>query len=112
MAHDSDTMSVLKRYVAAVETGDEQAIRDRFAEEKPLHGDPASSTTFRATGVRPFPIGKSFVPRLWGGDFGEYTDFAGTRVPSCGEAWWQLPEGRFVSGVDASRRSSSSERRS
>jgi hypothetical protein len=112
MTEATESKSVLRRHAAAVETGDEQEIRDRFAEEIPPHRDPASSTTFRATGVRPFPIGKSFVPRLWGGDFGEYTDFAGTRVPSCGEAWWQLPEGRFVSGVDASRRSSSSERRS
>jgi hypothetical protein len=23
-------------------------------------------------------------------------DFGGTRVPSFGEAWWELPEGRFV----------------
>jgi hypothetical protein len=50
----------------------------------------------RATGVRPFPVGKTFVSRRWGGDFGEYTDFAGLRVPSFGEAWWELPEGRFV----------------
>jgi hypothetical protein len=50
----------------------------------------------RATGLRPFPIGKTFVPRRWGGDFGEYTDFAGTRIPSFGEAWWELPEGRFA----------------
>jgi uncharacterized protein DUF6544 len=50
----------------------------------------------RATGVRPFPLGKSFVPRRWGGDCGEYEDFAGTRVPSFGEAWWEMSEGRFV----------------
>jgi hypothetical protein len=50
----------------------------------------------RATGVRPFPTGKGFVDRRWGGDFGNYRDFAGTRVPSVGEAWWDLPEGRFV----------------
>src|SRR6266508_3837910 len=50
----------------------------------------------RATGVRPFPVGKTFMPRRWGGDYGEYTDFAGTRVPSLGEAWWELPEDRFV----------------
>jgi hypothetical protein len=50
----------------------------------------------RATGVRPLPVGKSFVPRRWGGDFGEYAEFAGTRVPSAGEAWWELQEGRFV----------------
>jgi hypothetical protein len=50
----------------------------------------------RATGTRPFPAGKSFSPRRWGGDFGEYREFAGTRIPSFGEAWWELPEGRFV----------------
>jgi hypothetical protein len=36
----------------------------------------------RASGVRPFPVGKTFVSRRWGGDYGEYTEFAGTRVPS------------------------------
>jgi hypothetical protein len=50
----------------------------------------------RATGLRPFPVGKSFVPKRWGGDFGEYRDYSGTRVPSFGEAWWELSEGRFV----------------
>ena len=50
----------------------------------------------RATGVRAFPVGKTFVPKPWGGDFGEYAIFAGTRVPTFGEAWWELPEGRFV----------------
>jgi hypothetical protein len=50
----------------------------------------------RATGVRPFPVGKTFVATRWGGDFGEYRNFSGTRVPGVGEAWWELPEGRFV----------------
>lgn len=49
-----------------------------------------------ATGVRPFPQGKTFVPRPWGGDFGEYANLFGARVPTAGEAWWELPEGRFV----------------
>lgn len=48
-----------------------------------------------ASGMRPFPSGRTFVPRPWGGDFGEYAS-AGTRVPAVGEAWWELPEGRFV----------------
>jgi hypothetical protein len=56
----------------------------------------AAGDVVRATGVRPFPVGKTFVPRAWGGDFGEYASFSGTRVPSFGEAWWELPEGRFV----------------
>ena len=49
-----------------------------------------------ATGMRPLPVGKSFERRRWGGDFGEFTDFGGTRVPAFGEARWELPEGRFV----------------
>lgn len=50
----------------------------------------------RAKGVRPYPAGKSSVATPWGGDFGEYRDFAGTWVPELGEAWWELPQGRFV----------------
>lgn len=50
----------------------------------------------RTTGVRPFPAGKRSIPTRWGGDFGEYRDLAGTCVPASGEAWWELPQGRFV----------------
>ena len=49
-----------------------------------------------ATGVRPYPVGKAFVPTSWGGDFGGYESLGGIRVPTFGEAWWQLAEGRFV----------------
>ena len=31
-----------------------------------------------------------------GGDFSNYASFNGTRIPTYGEAWWELPEGRFV----------------
>jgi uncharacterized protein DUF6544 len=50
----------------------------------------------RVTGTRPFSVGKTFVPRPWGGDFGDFATFAGTRIPTFGEAWWEPPEGRFV----------------
>jgi hypothetical protein len=50
----------------------------------------------RATGTRPFQAGKAFVPTPWGGDFTNYASFNGTRIPTYGEAWWELPEGRFV----------------
>jgi hypothetical protein len=63
------------------------AVRWRFDD----HGDPVG-----ATGERPSTVGKSFVSRPWGGDFGEYVSFGGTRAPTFAEAWWQLPEGRFV----------------
>ena len=48
------------------------------------------------TGMRPFLVGKSFVPRQWGGEFGEYATFNRVRVPISGQVWWDLPEGRFV----------------
>ena len=56
----------------------------------------AGGDIVRATGTRPFAVGKSFVPTPWGGDFGDYASFDGTRIPTYGQAWWELPEGRFV----------------
>lgn len=67
--------------------GQKATVRWEFDQE----GDPV-----RATGVRPFPAGKAYVPTAWGGDFGEYGSFSGTRLPCFGEAWWDLPDGRFV----------------
>jgi hypothetical protein len=64
------------------------AVHWRFDDD----GDPIG-----VTGERPFPVGKSFVTRSWGGDFGEHASFGGTRAPTFGEAWWLLPGGaRFV----------------
>ncbi len=56
----------------------------------------AAGDIVRATGTRPFSVGKGFVPTTWGGDFGDYASFNGTRIPTSGQAWWDLPEGRFV----------------
>ena len=50
----------------------------------------------QATGTRPFPLGKTFVPTPWGGDFSDYASLNGTRIPTHGQAWWELPEGRFI----------------
>jgi len=50
----------------------------------------------RATGMRPYRSGKLFVERSWGGEFGEYEELAGIRIPGSGQAWWELPGGRFV----------------
>ncbi len=33
----------------------------------------------RAIGSRPYPTGRTFVPRLWGGDLGEFATIAGLR---------------------------------
>ena len=56
----------------------------------------AAGDIVRATGTRPFAVGETFVPTPWGGDFSDYASFNGTRVPTYGQAWWELPEGRFV----------------
>ncbi len=53
------------------------AVRWRFGDDG---DDPVG-----VTGERPFPVGKSFVSRPWGGDFGEYASFGGTRAPTFGE---------------------------
>ncbi len=50
----------------------------------------------RVTGTRPFPVGKTYVPTPWGADVSDYASFNGTRIPTYGHAWWELPEGRFI----------------
>jgi len=60
------------------------------------NGQVKKGEVVRATGSRPFPVGKTFVPRPWGGDFADFESVSGTRIPTSGEAWWDLPEGRFV----------------
>ena len=56
----------------------------------------ASGNLVRATGLRPFREGNAWKLTRWGGDFGQYEDFSGTRIPSRGEEWWDLPGGRFI----------------
>lgn len=75
---------------------DERTVEVSTAEASVRWRFDAAGDLVEATGVRPYPQGKSFVPRPWGGDFGDYADHSGIRVPTAGEAWWELPEGRFV----------------
>jgi uncharacterized protein DUF6544 len=56
----------------------------------------AAGDIVRATGTRPFAVGTTFVPTPWGGDFSDYANLNGIRIPTYGQAWWELPEGRFV----------------
>lgn len=46
--------------------------------------------------ARPRPVGKTFVPTSWAGEFGDYAILGGTRIPTTAEVSWELPEGRFV----------------
>ena len=36
------------------------------------------------------------MPTPWGGDFGDYEMIGGIRIPRRGEAYWELPQGRYV----------------
>jgi len=45
---------------------------------------------------RLFKVGREWVPRPWGGNFGDYQALGGIRIPTRGEAYWELPEGRYV----------------
>jgi len=40
--------------------------------------------------------GKAWVPTPWGGTFSEYKVLGGIRIPTAGQAYWELPEGRYV----------------
>jgi hypothetical protein len=46
--------------------------------------------------MRRYKVGDEWVPTPWGGDFRDYQSFGGLRIPSSGEAYWQLAEGRYV----------------
>lgn len=46
--------------------------------------------------MRLFEAGSDWVPRPWGGHFGDYQALGGIRIPTSGEAYWELPEGRYV----------------
>lgn len=41
-------------------------------------------------------VGKRFEDADWHAEFGEYRQFGALRMPSRGEASWELPEGRFT----------------
>jgi hypothetical protein len=41
-------------------------------------------------------VGKEWLPTPWGGRFRDYATLGGVRVPTTGEAYWELPEGRYV----------------
>jgi hypothetical protein len=49
-----------------------------------------------STEMRLLKLGREWVSRPWGGVFGEYETLGGTRIPTTGEAYWELPEGRYV----------------
>jgi hypothetical protein len=41
-------------------------------------------------------VGNEWLPTPWGGRFSDYKTLGGIRVPTSGEAYWELPERRYV----------------
>ena len=41
-------------------------------------------------------VGSDWLPTAWGGRFSDYELLGDTRLPTSDEAYWDLPEGRFV----------------
>jgi hypothetical protein len=41
-------------------------------------------------------VGSDWLPTAWGGRFSDYELPGDTRLPTSAEAYWDLPEGRFV----------------
>lgn len=46
--------------------------------------------------ARPRGLDGSSVPTRWGGDLSAHGTLGGMRMPTPGEVYWDLPEGRFV----------------
>jgi hypothetical protein len=67
-------------------------------------GAPAVTLGFDAVGdivrassdARPLRQGDAFVPTAWSGEFGDYRELGGMRMPTSAEVGWDLPDGRFV----------------
>ena len=48
------------------------------------------------TAARPRKVGKTSQDTPWGGEFGDYAELGGIRIPTRGAVYWDLPEGRFT----------------
>jgi hypothetical protein len=49
-----------------------------------------------SSGARPFRQGDTWLPTPWSGEFGDYRELGGMRMPTSAEVGWDLPGGRFV----------------
>ncbi len=74
--------------VSAAVNGEQPTVRIEFGEA----GDPIRCL---AEG-RPRAVDGGATPTRWGGDLSDYRTLGGMRMPTRGEVYWDLPEGRFV----------------
>jgi hypothetical protein len=71
------------------------AVRDEGLTVE-LEVDDDGDIVHASSEMRRYELGDEWVPTPWGGDFGDYQTFGGLRIPSSGEAYWQLAEDRYV----------------
>lgn len=61
-----------------------------------LEFDEAGDIVRCVAGSRPRAVDGGSVPTGWGGELSDYRTLGGIRMPTRGEVYWELPEGRFV----------------
>jgi hypothetical protein len=70
------------------------AVRgERLAVEVEFDG---AGDIVRTSSMRRLRLEKRWVRRPWGGEFREYAQLGGIRIPTEAEAFWDLEQGRFV----------------
>ena len=61
-----------------------------------LHFDDGGDIVAASAPDRPRAVGKKAVPTPFAGDFSDYRDFGGIRVPTTAAVRWELADGPFV----------------
>ena len=61
-----------------------------------LEFDDAGDIVRAASAERPYRQGDAWVPMPWAGEFSDYRELGGIRLPTRAEVSWDLPGGRFV----------------
>lgn len=58
--------------------------------------DEAGDIVHTSSQMRPRKVDGQWTTTPWGGEFRRYAHLGALRVPTSGEAYWDLPEGRYV----------------
>ena len=61
-----------------------------------LEFDAAGDIVRASSAARPYRQGDAWIPTPWAGDFADYRDLGGIRLPTRAEVAWDLPGGRYV----------------
>jgi hypothetical protein len=72
------------------------ASEDGVSSSITLEFDEAGDIVRSYTEERPRDSSPDAERQPWGGDFSDYQEFDGIRVPTRGEVYWDLPDGRYT----------------